>query len=235
MVGYIQRAVSSSGLPSTTEVWNYWWEFSEGRSSEDIPAKMIKGLFNLDNTSLGVDFIEVYLQGRCKKNGARLFSLLPSDRRGSGHKLKHTRCGLSEHQKEIFCCEGDFVLVAQRYCGSFFRGDIQKLCDHHCRQLAAHGHARVRGWTRWPLEVIPTSMSLFCDTFRHKNNLFYNWLNANSCKAIICIFSDISINFQTNKKKAFPASKSINEHFKNSLSNLSSVMRSNRYSRKQNI
>jgi len=44
------------------------------------------------------DLIKVYkyLQGGCKEDGARLFSVMPSDRtRGSGHRLKHRRSPLN--------------------------------------------------------------------------------------------------------------------------------------------
>ena len=104
------------------------------------------GLFSLEKRRLRGDPIDVYkyLKGRCKEDGARLFSVVPCARtRGNGCKLKKDRRYCLNGRKH-FCA---VRVTEHRYRlpigARVFFGDVQNLSGH------GPGAGRLApGWSR---------------------------------------------------------------------------------------
>ena len=138
--GSTWNTVSSSGIPSAREIWRYWRESVLQRATKTIEGLEAVsceeslwdlGLSSLEKRRLGeagnIDLIYVqkYLKGRGKDDGARLYPVMPSDRtRDNGHKLEHRRFPLNitfllwGWQSAGRCCPERLYS---------FHGDIQKL------------------------------------------------------------------------------------------------------------
>lgn len=101
------------------------------------------GQFILEKRRLR-DNVHKYLEGGCKGDGARLFSMVPSNRtRGNGQKLEHK--GFPVNTRKHFFTEGDLGLAqfTQGVCGASTLGLILRLTGHSPGQLGLGGPASV--------------------------------------------------------------------------------------------
>jgi len=109
------------------------------------------GLFSLEKRRFGGGLITVYkyLKGECEDNGARLFSVVPSDRTGgNGHKLKHRRLCLNIRKHFFTVRVTGHCHSSPRDVGASLLGDIQKPSGHGPGQPSPDDPAFAGSWTR---------------------------------------------------------------------------------------
>lgn len=118
--------------------------------------KMLRelGLFNLEKVQGDLTNVYKSLKGGKEKQGARLFSLVSTDRTRS-NKQEFPNRKLNLNKRNFFYCEGGQTLehVAWRGYGVSVLGDIKNLTGHDPKQPDLGDPAWAGNWTRWSQEV----------------------------------------------------------------------------------
>ena len=129
------------------------------------------GLFSLKKRRLRGDIIHAYkyLKGGCQEDGAKLFSVVPSDRtRGDRHKLKHRKFRLNM-RKNFFPLRvmEHWNRLPREAVDSPSLEILKTRLDKVLYSLLQVTLLLQEGWTRWPTEV-PSNryrsvIPCFCD------------------------------------------------------------------------